>query len=360
MGVPSGTLGGVTPTLAWVHNLDPFLVRITPEFGVRWYGLAYIAGFACAWLLLQWLARRRLILLTPTQATDAMFALILGVLLGGRLGYVLVYDRSLITTMLPGPPWWGVLAINKGGMASHGGMVGAILACCWVARRTRVPTLHLMDMFALATPPGLFFGRLANFVNGELLGRVAAAPGEPAPWWAVKFPTELIDGHAPRLTTEQATRLDALLRSVAPGEERDIAARRLIAGIQRGAERYTRELEPLLSARHPSQLYQAFAEGVVLWAALWVVWRRPRKPGVISACFLIVYGVGRICTEFWRLPDAHLHVQRPGGLSYGQWLSVGIIAGGIGILVLAARRGAVPIGGWARPRAGEAASAREG
>lgn len=346
-------------TLAWVHDLDPFALRITPGFGVRWYGLAYICGFLVAWLLLQWLARRRLILLTREQATDAMFALILGVLVGGRLGYILVYDRALLTAFSSGPPWWGALAINKGGMASHGGIVGAILACWWVARRAGVPTLHVMDMFALATPPGLFFGRLANFINGELLGRIVAQPDEPAPWWAVKFPTELVDGHRPALTAEQSARLAGLLERVAPGEKYAAAAHTLITDIQRGAGAYAKELEPLLSARHPSQLYQAFMEGIVLWAALWIVWRRPRRPGVIAGTFLIVYGVGRVCTEFWRLPDAHLKVQRPGGLSYGQWLSIGLIAGGACMLAIVARRGAQRLGGWAGARA-FGASAGEG
>lgn len=350
-------------TLAWVHDLDPFALRITPGFGVRWYGLAYICGFLAAWLLLQWLARRRLILLTREQATDAMFALILGVLVGGRLGYILVYDRALLTTFTASPPWWGALAINKGGMASHGGIVGAILACWWVARRAGVPTLHVMDMFALATPPGLFFGRLANFINGELLGRIVAQPGEPAPWWAVKFPTELVDGHRPALTAEQSSRLAGLLERVAPGETHAAAAHTLITDIQRGAGAYAKELEPLLSARHPSQLYQAFMEGVVIWATLWIVWRRPRRPGVIAGTFLIVYGVGRVCTEFWRLPDAHLKVQRPGGLSYGQWLSFGLIAGGVCMLAIAARRAAQRLGGWgvaSAPAARPGASAGEG
>lgn len=341
------------PTLAaWAHDLDPFALRLAPGVGVRWYGLAYLAGFAAAWLLLRWLAKRRAILLTPEQATDAMFALIVGALVGGRLGYVLIYERSLLTTWLPGAPWWGLLAINRGGMASHGGLVGVIVACWWVSRRARVPLLHVMDVCALAVPPGLLLGRLANFVNGELLGRIVSPPGAHGPWWSVKFPQELLDGHAPALTPEQRGALDALLARVAPGEPNELARQLLITDIQRGASGLKHELAPLLASRHPSQLYQAMAEGIVVGAAVWWASRRPRRAGTASAVFLIVYGVGRIATEFWRLPDAHLSTAplgaRPMGLTYGQWLSAGMVAAGVGMLMAIARRKTAPrIGGWA-------------
>lgn len=338
---------------AWMHTLDPFALRISHDVGVRWYGLAYVAGFFVAWLLLRTLARRRLILLSPEQATDALFAVVLGTLIGGRLGYVLIYDVALLWTFFPSPPWWGLLAINRGGMSSHGGMAGIAVACLWTARRARVPGLHVMDCFALTAPFGILFGRLANFVNGELLGRVVAMPGEPAPRWAVKFPQELLEGHAPPLTPEQDQRLtDLLLRVAMPGDLRSDAVRTLIDDVQSGAADLARELEPLLSARHPSQIYQALAEGVVVGAALWIVWARPRKPGVVTGCFFLVYGVGRIVTEFWRLPDAHLRVQRPGGLSYGQWLSVAMLLVGAAILWRAMKSAQQPVGGWLSRRAG--------
>ncbi len=169
---------------AWLHDLDPFLWRITGAFGLRWYGLAYVAGFIAAWLILSRLARRRGLPIRPEAIPDLIMAVVLGVLLGGRLGYALFYKPHLFTLWLDYAPWWGLLAINEGGMASHGGMIGVILACLWFARREHLPFLLVTDALALVTPIGLFFGRIANFINGELLGSIVAEPGKPAPWWA--------------------------------------------------------------------------------------------------------------------------------------------------------------------------------
>ncbi|TVQ59031.1 MAG: prolipoprotein diacylglyceryl transferase [Phycisphaerales bacterium] len=339
------TLGG------WLHTLDPFLWRISGDLGVRWYGMAYIAGFVVAWITLWALAKRGRILIRPEQVTDLIFAIVLGVLLGGRLGYVLIYQPSLLWTFEASPPWWGVLAIHKGGMASHGGMIGVAVACIWYARRVNVPALHLMDMLALVAPVGVFFGRLANFVNGELLGKIVAAPGEKAPDWSVRFPQELRDPDLRLLlyTDDQHDALAFALERVAlPGDNHAVAIERLIREVQRGSAEAAASIEPLLTARHPSQLYQAFAEGVVVLVVLCAVWMKPRRPGVVSAWFLMTYGAGRIFTELYRLPDAHLRVPRPMGLTYGQWLSVAMIT--IGALLLAwiiANKGKTqPIGGW--------------
>ena len=338
---------------AWLHTLDPFAIRFTHSFGVRWYGLAYLAGFLVGWWLLRVMARKRWILLTPEQVGDTILALVLGVFLGGRIGYALFYQPSLFVTFSRDPPWWGMLAINQGGMASHGGMIGVILACLWSARRAGVGTLHLLDAVSLVAPIGLLFGRVANFINGELLGRVVAAPGEPGPWWSVRFPQELLTGHRPRLTPDQQAQLLALLDRTSPGWDQPAgvgvrgALERLIDAVQHGTPGLAEQLAPLLAARHPSQLYQALAEGPVLLAALWLIWRRPRRPGVIGAWFLMIYGVLRIGTEYWRLPDDGLAVQRVLGLSRGQWLSaVMIVAGGTVLSVIHGRTIGAPVGGW--------------
>ena len=351
---------------AWLHDIDPFVWRIRGDFGVRWYGLAYIAGFVVAWAALRALSKRGRILLSQLQVTDFIFAVVLGVLLGGRLGYVLIYQPSLLWTFDTSAPWWGVLAIHKGGMASHGGMLGVAIACMIYARRARVPALHLMDLLALTAPIGLLFGRLANFVNGELLGRVVAGPGEVAPRWSVRYPHEILerrnfpgDVHLDTLTPDQQVAFEALLRRVSPdlvpdlafnADARRIALARIVHEVQRGAESVARDLEPLLSARHPSQLYQAGMEGLLVLGVLWAVWRKPRRPGVVVAWFLMTYGLGRIVTEVYRLPDAHLRVQRPLGLTYGQWLSLAMVAIGAALLawIFANRARTTPIGGWMR------------
>jgi phosphatidylglycerol:prolipoprotein diacylglycerol transferase len=342
---------------AWLHDLSPFVFRISGSFGLRWYGLAYAIGFVIGYFILRALAKRRLVLIPPERVLDALMLIVAGVVVGGRLGYVLLYEPSLLWSFSPDLPWWGVLQLQRGGMASHGGMVGVIVACWWISRgwknnqgqiEDRCPLLHVLDAMVLAAPPGLMLGRIANFINGELLGRIVAGPGEPAPWWAVRFPQEVLSGHAPKLTVEQTQRLMALVDRVAlPSESFSEGYGRLLRKIQAGSTELGDQLAPLLSARHPSQLYQAFAEGIVLGVVLWWIWRRPRLPGVVGCWFLIVYGVLRITTEYWRLPDAHLARQRIMGLSRGQWFSAIMVIAGLGLLYWIIRRGGQRLGGWA-------------
>lgn len=345
---------------AWLHDLGPFVVRFTDVLGIRWYGLAYALGFVLAYLILRVLSRRGLVLIPPHRCGDTILAVIVGVVVGGRLGYVLLYEPHLLWEFSSEPPWWGLFAIQRGGMASHGGMIGVILAAWRVSRgwrrpdgsiEGRCPPMHVMDVFALLAPVGLFLGRLANFINGELLGAVAAKPGEPAPWWSVKFPQEVLSGHSTPRTPAQDAALDALVeRHRAAGESWAGAYEGIVETIRAGGadgRRLAAELAPLLSARYPSQLLQAAAEGVVLGAALWAIWARPRKPGVVGAWFLIIYGVLRVATEFVRLPDAHLEVQKVLGLSRGQWFSVLMVVAGVAVLALIRRMKTMPVGGWA-------------
>jgi phosphatidylglycerol---prolipoprotein diacylglyceryl transferase len=335
---------------AWLHDLSPFLIDFGSGLGIRWYGLSYAAGFLLAWWALQQFSRRALTPLNRDQITNAMLTLVLGVVVGGRLGYCLAYQPSLFSSFSPSFPWWGVLRLNEGGMASHGGMVGVAAACVWVWRSlgpARPSLLHLFDLVAFACTPGLLLGRVANFINGELLGSIVAMPGRPAPWWAVKFPQEAYTSHAPP-GQEQA--LVPLLDQYRLAGETDPQVYdrvvRLLQSSQPGAAKVAAQLDPLISARHPSQLYQAFAEGIVLGVALLWVWRRPRTPGVIGACFLLFYGVLRVATEFVRLPDANLAVPRPAGLSRGQWLSVAMIAAAAALFWCARRWGGPKLGGW--------------
>ncbi len=204
----------------WVHDLSPFALRFSGDFGIRWYGLSYGLGFLVGWIVLRWLAARGRIGLSVERVGDLMIAVMLGVIVGGRLGYVFFYQPALLLDFSAQFPFWGVLQLTRGGMASHGGMIGVVVAAWMIARGAqdemgrrvgRVPMWHVGDCLAAVAPAGLFFGRLANFINGELLGRVIAAPGEPGPAWGVKFPQELIDGHAPRLSAEQTAQLATIL-----------------------------------------------------------------------------------------------------------------------------------------------------
>lgn len=329
---------GVMLTLAaWLHDWSPFVWRISPSFGIRWYGLAYVAGFIAAWMILARLARRGRIIIPADRIGDFILGVVVGTILGGRLGYALIYNRALFTELLPGPPWWGLLAINQGGMASHGGMAGIVLACLILARRWKLPALHLTDCLARVAPVGIFFGRLANFVNGELLGAPVSPPGAPGPWWAVKFPQELLERQTDEQIEMLARAAPELAEVAASGSTtNDSAIAATIHQLQHGSADAARLLEPLLYARHPSQLYQAIAEGVFLGLALWWIARRPAardRHGLITAWFFILYGIGRIITEVWRLPDAQFgDAGRIAGLSRGQWLSAGLIVAGIGLL----------------------------
>lgn len=347
------------PTLAlggWTHSLDPVAVNLFGAFAVRWYGLSYLAGFVAAYLLLRLLAARGATLIPRERALDAILTLVIGVMVGGRLGYVLLYDPSLLG-LVDGFPWWGVLAINRGGMASHGGIAGVIVAAWWISRGfktpdgTRIgasPPTHAMDICALIAPAGLLFGRLANFVNAELLGKIVAAPGQTAPWWAVRYPQEVLTEPYPRLvqTPEHWASIERLGReSALPGEDWERGFERLLTALQRGDASARAAIEPLISARHPTQLYQALIEGVVVGLVLWAVAAKKRKPGVVGAWFLIVYAAGRIATDFVRLPDAG--VAQFGPLTRGQGYSALMLLAGVIVLVWASRRTADRVtGGW--------------
>lgn len=352
---------------AWVHDLDPVALRIG-GFALRWYGLSYVMGFIVAGLLLRWLAIRGATPIPKDRAMDVIVWLVGGVLIGGRLGYVLFYQPSLLWTFRADFPFWDLLALHRGGMASHGGIIGVCVAALRICRGWKTddgsitgkcPPLHVMDMIALIATPGLMFGRLANFINGELLGKVVSGPGQPGPWWAVRFWQEVPErwdelpsdqqaliaqsaGVSPRRLTVGTTESihTAIDDSIDHVYMLGVAARQGTAGA-------TERLAELINARHPSQLYQALAEGVIAGLVVWWIARQPHRPGLIGAWFLMVYGVGRILTEIYRLPDTH--IERFIGLSRGQWLSVGMIAVGIGVLWSVTRgplRKTAQSGGW--------------
>lgn len=279
---------------------------------LRWYALAYIVGIALGWWAVLSVIRRPRLWgidgppVDAKQVEDLVTWIVLGVILGGRLGFVLFYQP---THYLANPT--EILMVWKGGMSFHGGFLGVVIAAWAFARRHGVPTLPLADALALAVPPGLFLGRLANFTNGELWGRPTELP------WGVIFPGQ----------TAQSC-----------GE---------VVG---------------LCARHPSQLYEAALEGILLGLVMiWLVWRRGalRRPGLVTGTFLTGYGVARFAVEFVRQPDAQFIA--PGnplghaihgwdiGLTMGQVLSVPMIAVGLW-LIIRTRQGTSP--GDIRPVAG--------
>jgi phosphatidylglycerol:prolipoprotein diacylglycerol transferase len=314
------TVNAEPPTLFlflgfYVHHLSPFLIQFNEQFGIRWYGLAYIAGFVSAFYLMKWLARKGYGSLRENQVGDFVFyAALFGVLVGGRLGYVLFYRPSMLTE----DPL-GIFRVWDGGMASHGGILGLIIFSGIYARRHRISWTGIGDNLVAVAPIGLFFGRMANFINGELYGRITNVP------WAMQFPAELLDHpDEATLAIQQTIKVDPNLNNVPA----------IIAAARHSAQ--VREiLGTILTPRHPSQLYEAFFEGILLFTLLILIRLKFKKPdGVTTGCFFILYPVMRIIGEFFREPDAPL----TGPLTRGQFLSLFMFVVGALFLWSAARK----------------------
>ena len=327
----------------WLHDLDPYALRVG-GLGITWYGLSYLLGFLVGYALI-----RRVTAMGAQEspwrageAGDLVFFVAIGAVLGGRVGYVLLYRPALAVGLRPEVPFWDLLAIHEGGMASHGGMIGALVAAWLFARRRGKRFGHLLDLAAFATPPGLFFGRIANFVNGELIGRECGS-GVP---WAVKFPQAIYRWSAERV--REAVERAPLEPAEKVGMSVFEARRWLVSRLQAGEPDVVAAVGPMLAPRHPSQLYEALLEGLVLFAVLGVVWRRPRRPGVVAGWFCLAYGALRIAVEQFREPDHHLRGQEFAWwhITRGQWLSALLLIGGVALIAVANRRSAPRLGGW--------------
>jgi phosphatidylglycerol:prolipoprotein diacylglycerol transferase len=250
-------------------DIDPEIIRIGP-LSIRWYGMMYLLAFASSYLLVKYQVRKKG-LHFPKETIESLYSyLILGLLIGARLGYVVFYNLS---HYLHHP--LEIVAVWQGGMSFHGGLIGSILAGILFCRKYKVDFWLHADLVIVTAPVGLALGRLGNFINGELYGRVTDVP------WGIVFPT---GGPLPR---------------------------------------------------HPSQLYEVSLEGILLFAILWVAKDRELKPGSLTALFLILYGTFRFAAEFFREPDAHLGLV-VGPLSMGQVLSAAMLL--LGVLLLMKRR----------------------
>ena len=302
----------------YLHDLDPIIFRIYDNVGPRWYGLAYVLAFLCGYTLLRVLAKIGYADLPLAKVADYITGCALfGVIIGGRLGYVLFYKPEMLREPL------SILRVWEGGMSSHGGMIGILLFSLYYARRNKVSWMNLGDNLVVTAPLGLFFGRCANFINGELYGRVTSVA------WAVQFPKELFDHPA------EADRAIAACAQIDPSLTTPEA---IIAAVHRQPQ-VASTLRTILTPRHPSQLYEAFFEGIVLFAILWVVRTRTRQPnGVLIGLFFICYAIFRIVIEHFREPDATLIA----GFTRGQFFSFFLIAIGIAFVVAAKMRPAFP------------------
>lgn len=243
----------------WVHTLDPFVIRFPDGWclpGIRWYGVAYLLGFILADVILNIFYRKKKISLSPALQQNFLFALLLGILLGGRLGYVFLYDPNFYFSH-PSK----IFCIWEGGMSSHGGFLGILISLLFFGYKNKLPTLSLLDLTIPLGTLGIFFGRCANFINGEVFGIFTTVP------WGIIFNNEIL-------------------------------------------------------ARHPSQLYEAFFEGFLLfiWSIYLILKNKNiiKIPGLLASYFLAVYSFERFILEYFREPDAPLI----GFFSRGQFYSL--------------------------------------
>lgn len=282
-----------TPLLAWwVHDLDPVLLPIYGPIALRWYGLAYVAGFLAFVSLFRLYAKRGRSPWDAPALESLMTWGIGGVLLGGRLGYMLLYN---LPAFLANPLI--LLDVTGGGMAFHGGLAGAFLGMLYACRRRHLPILATGDLCCSAAAPGLFFGRIANFINGELWGHPTKVS------WGVIFPEAPMEPRGPIVWVE--------------------------------------ELGTYASPRHPSQLYEAALEGILL--GLYMQWRfwifgKKLPAGQLAGEFIIGYGILRSIAEIYRVPDASLIL----GLSRGTFYSLAMIAIGTSLILYARRKKFAP------------------
>jgi phosphatidylglycerol:prolipoprotein diacylglycerol transferase len=300
----------------YLHTLSPFLWEIRPGFGLRWYGLAYVLAFFCGYRLYHWLSEHGYSELPPDNVADFItWGAIFGVMLGGRLGQMLFYETSdfLHNPLVMFRIWENGKFVGFAGMSSHGGMIGLILFTLFYARKHKLSWTGIGDNLCVVAPIGLFFGRVANFINGELYGRIANHP------WCVQFPSELYDNADLAEQVRQKFGMDDL---------GDIIAK--VRHDPQAAEILRHYLPP----RHPSQLYEAFLEGIVLFSALWFLRTKTRQPrGVLTGAFFLLYALLRIIGEYFREPESDSPFVFKFGLTYGQLLSLFFIALGVAFIL---------------------------
>jgi phosphatidylglycerol---prolipoprotein diacylglyceryl transferase len=302
----------------YVHDLNPLIFRLWENVGPRWYGLAYVLAFICSYVLFRRLAQCGYADLPVARVGDFVTgAALFGVIVGGRLGYVFFYKPEMLRAPM------SILRVWEGGMSSHGGMVGLLAFTFYYAWRHKISWTNLGDNLVVTAPIGLFFGRCANFINGELYGRATNVS------WAMQFPKELTEN------VGEAERAIIACRQIDPS----LSSSEAIVAAVRHEPQVKEVLRGILTPRHPSQLYEAFFEGMVLFGILLFVRTRTRQPnGVLTGLFFICYAIFRIIVENFREPDASLIA----GFTRGQFFSFFLIAIGLAFVIVAKLRPTFP------------------
>ncbi len=283
----------LTSLAYYVHNLNPIIFSLGP-IQPRWYGFAYLMGFLGAYILIQKLSRDGMLRLAPDKVPDLVLnGCIFGVLIGGRVGYVLFYDlpnslahheTPLLWSFSNSFPFWGLLRVMDGGMSAHGGVIFTILTLLWFARKYKVSVINIGDAACMVVPIGLFFGRIANFINGELYGHPSTVP------WAVKFPSEIYAPTNGSILSSVDAQLPSVYAKILPGYpagfNSDDAYQQLCRLLQQHSQTAVNAVADILPARHPSQLYEAMLEGSFCSLSVGPLGVYGRKDGMASGAFL--------------------------------------------------------------------------
>ena len=325
---------------SYVHDLSPVIVEFTDTIKLRWYGLAYVAGFMVAYAILLRLSRRKLWVVSEDKVSDVVtYTAIFGVFIGGRLGYVLFYmiPEKGLGAVLSDPVQ--IVRVWDGGMSSHGGILGIAFFTLFYAWKNRVSWLGVGDGMAIVAPLGVFFGRIANFINGELYGTKTA----PDAWYGVKFPAALWERgnmddveHAVYEASTVNPEVEQLMIDSGGTIQYDLFHR--VVEISREDPAVLEALGNHIAPRHASQLYEGFLEGALIFMVLYFIRVRFSKlaHGVISGLFFIIYAIFRILVETVREPD--IGAEKVLGLSKGQFYSTFMILIGVGFLIYAMRQ----------------------
>lgn len=341
----------------YYHDISPFLWRISDHFGVQWNGLSYMLTLIVSLIFIGWMVHRQRSELRPKMITDFVILSTIGVLVGGRLGYGLFYAPDLFLKFRPDFPFWGILALSEGGMSVYGSILGIVITSTFFASRTGVNRLYLYDLVSLTAPIGFFFGRIANFLSGEFIGK----PVENSIPFSVRFPTEIFLW--PKLDPQKLTSLNPIVEKLgidlnqwtgsigqyATNPDSQVfvnsALVKIVEAVQTSPSEVRLALEPLLAWRHPAQIYGALGEGVLLFLILFILWYKPRRPGVVAANFLVFYSLIRFFQERYRVPEVFL---APDAWGFTRDQSLSIISFVIGLILLFVwgRRETLPQPGW--------------
>jgi phosphatidylglycerol:prolipoprotein diacylglycerol transferase len=352
-----------------IHDFSPFVFKFSDSIGIQWYGLFYLISVFFSYFIVRWFSSRQNAHFTKTLSIDFIFFSGIGLFFGARIGYLL-YEPNLFLLFRNDFPYWGVLAIDEGGLSIHGAIFGLFISTFLFSLKSGISQLYLLDLSAIIGSFAIFWGRFASFFSGEYLGRtVQEANGIGSEFInglaeniLMKFPQEILQWPLTHFT--KLEKLNSLIEKV-PGlssqiwmeslqqyQENEKARgivqeylEKILNSVHDGNSTVLSLLTPFLENRHPVQLYSALCEGLIIFVLLFLLWFKPRKPGVITANFIVLYSVMRIFIEQFALPDAQLGY-RWMNVTQAQGLSVLMLILGLWFLFFYGRGGALAAPGW--------------